>query len=400
MAQDINQLHYISHIENIPSILKLGILSHGIIDKQKIKFLSFFKKVKFTPIYDEEIILIRKNRKTPDNKSLWEYVNLYFQPRNPMLYRVVCEQSAENIAVLGVDFDVIKLADAFVTDGNAASISSYIVPAKEHKEVINPLKKVLNGEWWTDDDQIDSKRKIMAECLVPEKIEPGYIKAIYVADDSIAAEVKKKIFIKIPVIPEPHLFFKNPIIVKLTSNLSVFKGDMFFSRMHTLTISVNIVGIMGKGLASRAKYQFPRVYVDYQDLCRRKILKMGSPYLYKRETSLDIQLADESRFPLKNGNGETWFLLFPTKSHWRERADFNQIEKGMQWVKENYKKEGIKSLAIPALGCGLGNLNWKDVGPMLCKYLVSFDIPVQLYLPAEKQIPEQYLKKEFLLSLI
>ena len=52
---------------------------------------------------------------------------------------------------------------------------------------------------------------------------------------------------------------------------------MFFSKMQTLTISVNIVGVMGKGIASRARYQFPDVFVYYQDLCKRKELKMGTP---------------------------------------------------------------------------------------------------------------------------
>ena len=63
----------------------------------------------------------------------------------------------------------------------------------------------------------------------------------------------------------------------------------------------------------------------------------------------------------------------------------------------NHHKEGIKSLAIPALGCGLGRLEWRDVGPILCKYLVAMDIPVRLYLPAEKEVSPEYLTGRFLL---
>jgi len=81
------------------------------------------------------------------------------------------------------------------------------------------------------------------------------------------------------------------------------------------------MGIMGKGLASRAKYQFPDVYVMYQDLCRNKTLKMGKPYLYKREGSLDFIFADESE-RLTNLNLQTLFLLFPNKTNWREPSDF------------------------------------------------------------------------------
>lgn len=170
---------------------------------------------------------------------------------------------------------------------------------------------------------------------------------------------------------------------------------MFFSTMHTLTVSVNTVGIMGKGVASRAKYQFPDVYVIYQDACRKKTLKMGKPYLYKRESFVDEQLADDSTTML-NPNSNKWFLLFATKRHWRENSDIQGIEEGLLWVVENYKKEGIKSLAVPALGCGFGGLDWRDVGPLMCKYLSQMNVSVAIYLPREQEIAAEFLSSNFL----
>lgn len=123
---------------------------------------------------------------------------------------------------------------------------------------------------------------------------------------------------------------------------------------------------------------------------------MGKPFLYKREASFDEDLSDEP-MTLSSANLETWFLLFPTKKHWREDSDINGIEDGLRWLQNNYKNLNIKSLAIPALGCGLGNLNWHDVGPMMCKYLSKMNIPVWIYIPAEKKIPDEQLSKEFLL---
>lgn len=386
MTPRVQQLYYITHIDNVASILQMGILSHKIIED---------RRVKHTPIYDINIISNRKQRLTPANLSLWDYANLYLQARNPMLYRVVCEVAAENIVVIAIDVDVHKLSGTYISVGNAASTTSEILPGSEYHKVVNLLKRVLDCRYWTEQD--GSKREIMAECLVPAQVPPSYIKGIYVVSDPIADRVRRMISSEIKVIPEPQMFFYNPAQVQVTPYLVIYKGDMFFSRMHTLTVSVNTVGIMGKGLASRAKYQFPDVYVKYQDLCRRKVIQMGKPFIYKRETSLDYQLADEPD-TLRNGNGATWFLLFATKRHWREDADSVAIEQGMLWLKDNYKKGGIKSLAIPALGCGLGNLKWENVGPMLCKYLSAFDIPVQLYLPAEKEIQSQHLCKEYLLS--
>ena len=60
-------------------------------------------------------------------------------------------------------------------------------------------------------------------------------------------------------------------------HITLHKGDMFSSEMQTFTISGNTVGVMGKRLASSAKYQFPDSYVLYQDICRQKKLRMGVP---------------------------------------------------------------------------------------------------------------------------
>ncbi len=193
------------------------------------------------------------------------------------------------------------------------------------------------------------------------------------------------------------MFFQPTWRSSVTQHMSLVEGDMFFSTMQTFTVSVNTVGIMGKGLATRAKYQFPDVYVVYQDACRSKKLQMGKPYLYKRESFVDEELADEPS-SLSTPNSSKWFLLFATKKHWRENSDIAGIEQGLQWIKDKYKTQGIESLAIPALGCGLGGLDWKDVGPLICQYLVTLNIPVAIYLPREKEIPPEHLTSKFLLG--
>ena len=124
---------------------------------------------------------------------------------------------------------------------------------------------------------------------------------------------------------------------------------------------------------------------------------MGKPYLLKREVSRDRELADEPE-TMSDLNRQTWFLLFPTKDDWRNPADIKGIEKGLEWICNNYQKEGIESLALPALGCGLGWLNWHTVGPLMCRYLKNLNIPVCIYLPVEEKTPDELLAPEFLLQ--
>lgn len=382
-------LYYITHIDNLPSILEKGILCHREVEARQIKF---------TPIYDKEIVANRKEKNLPDGKNLWDFANLYFQPRNAMLYRVIFFSGVkpEDIIIIGIKNSIMEnKKNVYITTGNAASPLTNIIPYNEAQKYLKSIKEKVDKEWWALDD--GSKRELMAECLVPDCIEREYISEIYVSNDRALAKVKEICNDTIPVIPEPEFFFLPSRKINLTNTLSLVEGDMFFSRMQTLTISVNTVGVMGKGLASRAKYQFPDVYVKYQDLCKNKTLRMGKPYLYKRESSLDFILSDESE-KLPHFNLRTWFLLFPTKTDWRKKADLKGIEEGLKWLVSQYKKEGIESLAIPALGCGLGWLPWGIVGPMLCTYLKQLDIQVNIYLPLERKIPEEQLKPDFLLN--
>ncbi|EKF49129.1 hypothetical protein H17ap60334_07413 [Thermosipho africanus H17ap60334] len=387
MFPRFRELYYITHIDNVPSILEKGILSHAEIERQSINC----KKV-----YDNSIVLKRKSRLLADNRSLWEFANLYFQPRNPMLYRLLVQGlKPKDLAIVAVKWTIMKRDDILITDGNAASSETQIYRKSEIKNIKNIIS-VKDMEYWREED--GSKRKIMAECLVPQCVDPRYISAIYVSDHEVASNLKKAINNRnIPVIPDPTFFFLPNREIKLTQNLSLVEGDMFFSRMQTLTVSVNTVGVMGKGLASRVKYQFPDVYVVFQDACKKKELEFGKPYLYKRESSLDAFLAEDGE-KLSDLNHQTWFLLFPTKRHWKNMSEIKGIESGLRWIVENYKKEGIKSLAVPALGCGLGGLEWSIVGPLMCRYLTKLEIPVQIYLPLEKRIPDVQLSPKFLLD--
>ena len=77
---DIRALYYITHIDNLPSILTTGILSHARIRAEGVRYTS---------IYNVDIVNKRRKKNTPADKSLWHYANLFFQPRNAMLDSLV-----------------------------------------------------------------------------------------------------------------------------------------------------------------------------------------------------------------------------------------------------------------------------------------------------------------------
>lgn len=144
--------------------------------------------------------------------------------------------------------------------------------------------------------------------------------------------------------------------------IEVVIGDILESKAQTLVNTVNCVGIMGKGIALAFKKHFPDMYKDYIRRCKLGEVKLGQPYLYRR-----IE--------------KPWILNFPTKDHWRSIASLDAIVRGMRYLLEHYQEWGIISLAVPPLGCGEGQLEWRVVGPTLYRYLKQMDIPVTLHAP-------------------
>lgn len=144
--------------------------------------------------------------------------------------------------------------------------------------------------------------------------------------------------------------------------IRVVSGNLLDSDAQTLVNTVNCVGAMGKGIALEFRKRFPAMYADYAAKCRAGQVVLGRPYLY------------QPLFP-------PYVLNFPTKGHWRSPSRLADIEAGLDWLTRHYEEWGITSLAVPALGCGNGGLEWSAVEPVLYRYLDKLTIPIELYPP-------------------
>jgi hypothetical protein len=109
-AADLTELHYITPIANVPSILKFGILSNREITRRRVKAVS----VALSGVQER-----RESKVIPGAKPLHEYVNLYICARNPMMY--LRRSQHEALCVLQINPAVMDLPGAVIADGNAAS---------------------------------------------------------------------------------------------------------------------------------------------------------------------------------------------------------------------------------------------------------------------------------------
>lgn len=159
--------------------------------------------------------------------------------------------------------------------------------------------------------------------------------------------------------------------------VTLVTGNLFQSKTQTLVNAINCRGVMGKGIALDFKVKYPLMFEDYAGRCARHEVKLGEPYVFKLHKGV-------------------WILNFPTKDHWRDDSHLPDIVKGLDYLEAHYKEWGIESMAVPALGCGKGRLNWKTVGPILYQHLNRFEIPVELYPPsgtAEAETVVDFLAK-------
>ncbi len=152
-------------------------------------------------------------------------------------------------------------------------------------------------------------------------------------------------------------------------------GNILESKAQTFVNTVNCVGIMGKGIALEFKKHFPDMFKDYQMRCKKKEVKLGRPYVYK-------------------GLLPPWIINFPTKQDWRSVSKIHDIEEGLKYLVDHFQEWGIGSLAVPPLGCGNGQLDWRDVGPLIYHMLDPVKIPIEMYAPYGTQ--PKMLNKEFL----
>ena len=192
---ELAELHYITTISNVPSIIKNGILSH-----------RSAERLSHTSVAMTEIQDIRAKKIVPGGMPLHGYANLYLCARNPMLYKR--KDLHVGLCVLRVSTDVLDLRGVVIADGNAASDYTGFWPSPAGLDKVN--RDMVFAEFWTDEDQITKWQKTRVKCaevLIPDKVEPRFILGAYVS----CAEAQHTLQTTEPrlsVTIDAHLFFR------------------------------------------------------------------------------------------------------------------------------------------------------------------------------------------------
>src|SRR5712691_4926639 len=145
-------------------------------------------------------------------------------------------------------------------------------------------------------------------------------------------------------------------------------GDLLEQRVDAIVNTVNTVGVMGKGIALQFRRKWPANAKAYEAACKRNEVVPGEMFVFDNGGLVEPKV----------------IINFPTKRHWRQPSRMSDIDAGLVDLIAQVKRLGIRSIAIPPLGCGNGGLDWNEVRPRIeASFKELPDVDVRLFAPSD-----------------
>jgi O-acetyl-ADP-ribose deacetylase (regulator of RNase III) len=149
-------------------------------------------------------------------------------------------------------------------------------------------------------------------------------------------------------------------------------GDILAEDAEALVNAVNCVGVMGRGIALRFKKAWPENFKAYAAACCQHKVQPGRMFVFETERLTPPR----------------YIINFPTKRHWRAKSRIEDIEAGLEALAAEIRERGIRSIAVPPLGAGLGGLDWAEVRGRIARAMHDLpDVKVVVFEPRRARTP-------------
>ena len=169
-------LFYISHIDNVESILKYGILSHN---------LAHSKELVKVDISHQEVNPRRNRFENSLGGNIHDFAPLYFNQKNPMLYKLCKTMDRNNLVLFRINPHILLANEVSFSDGNAASHSTNYYNNIDDFNKLN-WKLIKQSSWYNYEFGVKEGGRIMcSEVLVKNKIPLFVINDIFVYDEKV-----------------------------------------------------------------------------------------------------------------------------------------------------------------------------------------------------------------------
>lgn len=147
--------------------------------------------------------------------------------------------------------------------------------------------------------------------------------------------------------------------------LKFVQGDMFDTAADIRVNTVNCVGVMGAGVALAFKKRHPDMFRAYKKACAEGRIRPGEIDVWRSLTD--------------------WIINFPTKRHWRNKSRYEDIDAGLKSLRRYLQEQGDVRVALPALGCGHGGLDWTRVAEMIRGHLADLEAEILVFEPGDSR---------------
>lgn len=167
--EDLKELHYISPLENVRSIVIRGIYCYD--RAQRVEHRSFAMM---------EVQEVRDAKRVLGNLRLHAYANLYICAQNPALYKI--HERHVDLCILRVSTTVLDRPGVVISDRNAAADARFVEGAGG-LDFIDP--RMIFATTWQhpNDPELENhhKKAKCAEVLVPDRIPGALVFGAYVS---------------------------------------------------------------------------------------------------------------------------------------------------------------------------------------------------------------------------
>lgn len=150
-------------------------------------------------------------------------------------------------------------------------------------------------------------------------------------------------------------------------------GDILQDESEAIVNTVNCVGVMGRGIALQFKNKWPSNFKAYAEACRREEVQPGRLFVFSTGSVTPPH----------------YIVNFPTKRHWKGKSRLSDIDAGLDALVSWIHETGVRSIALPPLGSGLGGLDWADVRARIVSALEGLpSVDVRVYEPYTEASPQ------------
>lgn len=137
------------------------------------------------------------------------------------------------------------------------------------------------------------------------------------------------------------------------------QGDLFTTETIALAHGCNTQGAMGAGIALAFKHKFPNMYSWYSKACKASLFTEGNVFIWEQSGRVVYNLMSQG-------------LPGPT-------AQISFIIDALTKACTDATKRGLKEIAMPRIGCGIGGLTWAAVKPELERLSLEQKIDFVVY---------------------